>query len=218
MIRVARVVAVALMVAVIGVQRAQAQYVAGLGPFWQRAIHAGVDVGGSIPTGQFGDDFEPGWDVGGNIAVPLTPHGGIWLQGDVNYASQIVQPAVATSFGATGGRASVTSGTLNLVLNKRDYLGAVTPYLLFGGGAYWRAVQLDDYTGVGYCNDFFGYCGVYPEEPLRTRTQLAPGLDAGGGFRFRLSPVRLFVEARYNNIYTRHGNTSYVPIVFGTEW
>ena len=55
-------------------------------------------------------------------------------------------------------------------------------------------------------------------ESLCSRTELAPGVDAGGGLRFRLSPVRLFIEARYNNVYTRHGNTSFLPIVFGTEW
>jgi hypothetical protein len=217
--RVAPVVTIAMMMALVGAHRVQAQYEPNLGPFWQRPFHAGVDVGGSVPTGRFADNFQPGWDVGGNLAVPLSPHGGIWLQGDFNYAAQNVQPALASAYGASGGRASVTSGTLNLVLNKRDYLGSVTPYLLFGGGAYWRYVELDDYSGVGYCNDFFGYCGVYGVAvPVRTRTQLAPGFDGGGGFRFRIRPVRLFIEARYNSVYTRHGNTAYLPIVLGTEW
>jgi hypothetical protein len=218
-IRVARIVAIALMVGVLGAQRVQAQYGPGYGPFWQRPIHLGIDVGGSVPTGRFADNFQPGWDVGGNLAVPLTPHGGIWLQGDFNYAAQNMEPSIAAAYGANAGRASVTSGTLNLVLNKRDYLGRVTPYLLIGGGAYWRNVQLDDYAGLGYCNDYVGYCGVYGVAvPVRTRTQLAPGFDGGGGFRFRLRPVHVFLEVRYNSVYTRHGNTAYLPIVLGTEW
>jgi hypothetical protein len=189
------------------------------GPFWQRPFHAGIDIGGSIPTGQYGNSFQPGWDVGGNLALPVSPHGSIWLEADANYASELVNGATARAFGADGGGSSVTSGTLNVVLNKRDYIGRITPYILFGGGAYWRLVELNDFAGGTYCNAFYGFCGVYGTEvPVRTRSQFDPGVDAGGGFRFRLPPIRLFVEARYNAVYGRHGTTTYVPIVFGTEW
>jgi hypothetical protein len=189
------------------------------GPFWQRPFHAGIDIGGSIPTGQYGDAFQSGWDVGGNVALPVSPHGGIWIQADANYASGLVNGATARAFGADGGGSSITSGTLNLVLNKRDYIGRITPYLLFGGGAYWRLVELDDFGGGTFCNAFYGFCGVYGAQvPVRSRSQFDPGWDGGGGLRFRLPPVRLFVEARYNAVYGRHGTTTYVPIVFGTEW
>jgi hypothetical protein len=189
------------------------------GPFWQRPFHAGIDIGGSIPTGQFGTDFQPGWDIGGNIALPVSPHRSIWLQADVNYASQLATSATAQAFGADGGGSSVTSGTLNLVLNKPDYIGRVTPYILFGAGAYWRLTELNDFAGGTYCNAFYGFCGVYGATvPVRSRSQFDPGWDGGGGFRFRLPPIRLFVEARYNAVYGRHGTTTYVPVVFGTEW
>jgi hypothetical protein len=219
-IRVAGAASIALGALALGVVPATLPAQAGLGytSFWQRPVHVGLDAGGSVPTGQFASDFEPGWDIGGNVAVPVSPHGGIWIQGDVNYASQVVQPSVASAFGANGGGASLSSGTVNLVLNRRDYFGNVTPYLIFGGGVYWRYVHLDDYGAVAYCDDFIGYCGYYGAVPVRTRTQIAPGIDGGGGLRFRLRPVRFFLEARYNNLYTRHGNTAYVPIVFGTEW
>jgi hypothetical protein len=189
------------------------------GPFWERPFHAGIDVGGSIPTGQFGTDVQPGWDVGGNVALPVSPHRSIWLQADVNYVSQPVTGATSAAFGADGGGSSVTSGTLNLVLNKRDYIGRITPYIVFGGGAYWRLVELNDFGGGTYCNAFYGFCGVYGAQvPVRSRSQFDPGWDGGGGLRFRLPPIRLFVEARYNAVYGRHGTTTYVPIVFGTEW
>jgi hypothetical protein len=198
---------------------ARAQEFVDPGPFLPCPIHAGIDIGGSLPTGQFGSDFQPGWDVGGNVAVPVSPHGSIWIQADVNYASQLVSGATAAAFGADGGGSSVTSGTLNLVLNKRDYIGRITPYILFGGGAYWRLTELDDFAGGTYCNAFYGFCGVYGTQvPVRSRSQFDPGWDAGGGLRFRLPPIRLFFEARYNAVYGRHGTTTYVPIVFGTEW
>lgn len=196
-----------------------AQEYVNTGPFWDRPFHAGIDIGGSIPTGQYGNAFQTGWDVGGNVAFPLNPRGSIRLQADGNYALQLVTGATAAAFGADGGGSSVTSGTLNLVLNKRDYIGRITPYILFGGGVYWRMVELNDFAGGTYCNAFYGFCGVYGTQvPVRSRSQFDPGWDGGGGLRFRLPPIRLFVEARYNAVYGRHGTTTYVPIVFGTEW
>jgi hypothetical protein len=214
-----RAVTVVVVIAFVGAQRSEAQAGFGWGPFWQRPIHVGVDFGPSFPTGQYGGSFNPGWDVGGNVAVPISPHGGIWLQGDFNYASQLVTDATASAYGATGGGSSVTSGTLNIVLNKRDYFGNVTPYILGGGGVYGRHVELDNYAGAPYCSGFFGYCGVIGTAvPVVSRTEVGAGLDAGAGLRLALRPVRLFVEARYNNFYTHHGNTTFVPVVFGAAW
>jgi hypothetical protein len=214
-----RAAGVAVITVVVGAQGLEAQGPGAYGAFWQRPFHVGVDAGASFPTGQFGDRFDPGWIIGANVAKPLSSHGGIWLQGDFSYAAHQMAGATAADYGATGGSASITSGTLNLVLNKRDYFGRVTPYLLFGGGAYWRAVDLDNYGASAYCSAFVGFCGPYGADvPLRTRTQFTGGADAGGGLRFRLPPVRLFVEARYNTLYGHHGNTDYVPLVLGAEW
>lgn len=212
--------AVAICIVALVARPVHAQYPGVSAPFWQRPWHAGVDVGASIPTGAFSQAFDPGWDVGGNLALPISPHGAVWLQGDVNYASQSMSSSLAQAYGAAGGRASISSGTVDMVLNRRSIVwGDFTPYVLFGGGVYWRYVELDNSGAVGYCDPFLGYCGVYGlTVPVRTRTEIAPGFDAGGGFRVRLPPLRFFVEARYNNLYTRHGNTSFVPIVIGSEW
>ncbi len=216
-----RAARVALITTVVGAGAVEAQAggPGGYGEFWQRPFHAGINVGASIPTGQFGDRFQTGWIVGANLARPLSTHGGLWLQGDFSYAAHPMTAATLVDYGATGGGASLTSGTLNLVLNKRDYLGNFTPYILFGGGAYWRSTALDNYGASAYCSAFVGFCGPYGEDvPVRTRTQFTGGADAGGGLRYRLPPVRLFLEARYNTLYGHHGNTNYVPIVLGAEW
>jgi hypothetical protein len=200
-------------------QQVQAQGDAAYEPFWQRPIHVGIDIGGSFPTGQLGNAFDPGWDLGGNIAWSISPRAGLWLQADVNYGAQLVKAAMAAAYGATGGGASVTSGVLNVVFNTRDYLRHVTPYVLAGGGMYWRYIEFDNYGGSADCSPFYGACSALGVTvPVVTRTQAALGWDAGAGLRFRLRPLRLFLEARYNTAYTRHGNTTYVPVVFGTEW
>ena len=216
----ARAASMAVIVSAVAAHRSQAQAGFGYGSFWERPIHAGVDVGASFPTGQFSDAFDPGWNVGGNLAWPVNSRGDIWLQADFNFASGLVNGATLNAYDATDGGATITSGTLNVVFNGRDYWGGVSPYLLAGGGAYWRYVELDDYAGaVAYCSPFFGYCGVVGVAvPVVTRTQLAPGWDVGAGLRFRLPPLRLFLEARYNSAYTHHGNTTYLPVVFGIEW
>jgi hypothetical protein len=192
----------------------------GYGPYWQRPLHFGIDLGSSVPTGDLGQAFTPWWNLGANVAWPFTPHGGGWLQADFNYASAIPRSAVTLGYGASMGYGSITSGTVNVVLNKRDYIGNFTPYIVFGGGAYWRDVVFDSYTGGnGYCNAFVGFCGAYGAGiATRSRTQFVPGGDAGGGLRYRMPPVGLFVEARYNTIATRHGNTTFVPVVIGAEF
>ncbi len=216
-----RYVIVGWFVALAGVQTSAAQAPAGIasGPFWERPLYIGGNVGLNVPTGQYGQAFDPGWAIGLNAAWPFTPHHGAWLQADIGYAASSMTSATVASYGASAGHSNVTSGTLNVVLNKRDYFGNFTPYIVFGGGAYWRSVSLDNYTGTSYCNAFVGFCGVYGTTPAtRSRTQFVPGGDAGGGIRYRVPPFRISVEARYNTIATRHGNTDFVPVVLGVEW
>jgi hypothetical protein len=191
----------------------------GYGPFWQRPLHIGLDLGSAIPTGDLGQAFSPAWNFGANIAWPFTRHGGGWLQADFDYASEIPKSGITGGYGASTGYGSITSGTLNVVLNKRNYLGNFTPYIVFGGGAYWRAVVFDNYVGTGYCNAFVGFCGTYGGAvSTRSRTQFVPGGDAGGGVRYRLPPVALFLEARFNTLATQRGSTTFVPIVAGAEF
>ena len=157
MIGLTRCAAVVLVAGAVVSHRMAAQEITDYGPFWQRSLHAGLDIGTAIPTGTFGENFGAGWDVGGNVALPVSPHGSIWLQADGNYESNLVRGATAAAYGANGGGASLTSATLNVVLNKRDYWGNLTPYLVFGGGAYWRLVELNNFAGGTYCDAFDGF-------------------------------------------------------------
>ena len=73
------------------------------GPFWQRPLHIGLDVGSAIPTGDLGQAFNSAWNFGANVAWPFTPHGGGWLQADVNYASEGPKSAITESYAASTG-------------------------------------------------------------------------------------------------------------------
>jgi hypothetical protein len=213
-----RAMLVAAVLALLGVRPSMAQDGAEGDPFWERSPHLGVGVGISVPTGQFNQSFDAGWDIGANVAVPMTTRGDVWVQADFNYEGQLARDGMLRAYGATGGGANITSATVNVVLNAHHFVGRLTPYAIMGGGLSWRYVELDNFAGDGYCNLFIGFCGVYGSPSVRSRTQLAPGWDAGVGLRFRIWPIRLFLEARANTIYTSHGSTTFIPVVLGTEW
>lgn len=212
-------IAVVLLVTVTG-RRSDAQADSTYDPFWEHSVHVSAAAGVALPTAQFRNNFETAWDGGVTVAWPVVGHRSIWLEGAATYEGQLLTDATVSAYGARGGGASIVSGTVNVVLNAPNLvLGRLTPFVVGGGGAYWRVVELDDYGGTSACSPFIGFCGSYgPPAPERTRTQIAPGWDAGGGVRFRLSPLQLFVEARYNDMFTRHGATTFVPIVVGSEW
>jgi hypothetical protein len=186
--------------------------------FWDHPIHASAFAGGSFPTGQWRDAFEAAYDGGLSVAVPFRRGSGFWLEGHFNGQSQLMNVGTQTAFAAVGGGANILSLTLNIVANAPDLLGRFTPYVVGGGGGYSRKVEIDGFTGNTTCDPFIGFCGVYGPPANRTRTQNVLGWDVGGGFRFRVTSFRVFVEARYNTAYTRYAPTTFVPLVFGAEW
>lgn len=212
--------AVALLaVAVTRVHPAAAQDDTTADGFWEHPIHVSGSAGIAQPTGIFRNNFEAAWDGAVGLAWPVTPGSGVWIEGNANYEGQLLTDQTLRAYAARGGGANIVSGTVNLVLNKRHLLfDRVSPYVVGGGGIYSRAIELDDFAGTSACSPFIGFCGVYGMPAVRTRTQWAPGWDAGAGLRVRVSALRLFAEARYNDMYTRHGATTFVPILVGSQW
>jgi hypothetical protein len=188
--------------------------------FDARPIHFGISGGLAVPTGSFANDFNTGWNVGGNVAVPLGYKSPVWIQADFNYAQFGASNSFLNTYGATNGYEAMASGTLNLVVNLVQSYGRrpapITPYLIGGGGFYSRYVQLTNYTLSG-CDPYFG-CGFYGSNyTYQSRTETVGGWDAGAGVRFVMRPVRLFIEARYNSAITDR-TTGFVPISVGVEW
>jgi hypothetical protein len=187
--------------------------------FDARPVHFGISGGVAVPTGSFSNDFNTGWSVGGNVAIPLGYKSPVWLQFDFDHSQYGANNSTLNNFGANNGWAAMNSATANVVLNLVQSYGRrpapITPYLIGGGGFYSRYVELNNYAPTGYCNPF--YCGYYGYTRF-ARTDNVGGWDAGAGVRFVMRPVRLFIEARYNSALTSGGNTGFVPISVGVEW
>jgi hypothetical protein len=188
--------------------------------FDARPVHFGLSGGVAVPTGSFSNDFNTGWNVGGNIAFPLGYKSPVWIQLDIDHSQFGANNAVLNAFDATNGWAAVNSATFNVVLNLVQSYGRrpapITPYLIAGGGFYSRYIELSNYTYNGYCNGYYGCVGYGGS--FYSRTDNVGGWDAGAGVRFVMRPVRLFIEARYNSAVTDNGNTGFVPIKVGVEW
>lgn len=216
----ARIVALTVLLVAAGGRPSAAQVDSTSDPFWERAVHVSAAAGVALPTAQFSNNFETAWDGSVAVAWPVVGLRSIWLEAAADYEGQLLTDATVSAYGARGGGASIVSGTVNVVLNApNSVFGRLTPFVIGGGGVYWRVVELDDFAGTAACSPFIGFCGVYGSPaPERTRTQIAPGWDVGGGLRFRLSPLQVFIEARYDDVATRHGATTYVPIVVGSQW
>jgi hypothetical protein len=190
--------------------------------FDARPIHFGISGGLAVPTGSFANDYNTGWSVDGNVAVPLGYKSPVWIQADFGYSQFGASNALLNNFHATDGYAAMASGTLNLVVNLVQSYGRrpapITPYLIGGGGFYSRYVELNNYNSFGACDPFFG-CGFYGSNTrYSSRTETVGGWDAGAGVRFVMRPVRLFVESRYNSAVTDNHTTGFVPITVGIEW
>jgi len=201
---------------------ARAQYYA-MPAFDARPVHFGISGGVAVPTGTYANDFNAGWNVGGNVAFPLGYRSPVWVQVDVNHSQFGANSGLLANYGATSGWSSMNSLTGNLVFNLVQSYGRrpapITPYLIGGGGIYSRYTELDNYTYGTYCNSYYGLCSYYGSNTaLQSRTQTVGGWDAGAGVRFVMRPVRLFIEARYNSALIDHGTTGFVPISVGIEW
>lgn len=209
-----------LMLASGAAERAAAQADSGYSSFWDHPLHVSTLVGISFPAGQWRNSFESG-DYGAiAVAWPVRPASGIWLEGQFNGQSQLMTSTVQSGFQATGGGASIYSLTLNAMANQRDLLfGRVTPYIVGGGGWYYRHIELDEYAGTpSACSPFLGFCGAYGLPAVRTRAQNVLGWDFGGGLRLRLKSIWVVAETRYNSASTRYGPTRYLPVALGVSW
>jgi len=132
---------------------------------------------------------------------------------------------------------NMQSGDVNLLFKPKT-AGSARPYLVAGGGVYYRPVTVTT-PGVGYipgfCDPWWYVCypgGFVPVENVvgqRSSTDL--GMDFGGGVDFTLAEnVRLYFEARYHYIWgpevqtsvtgtdTKKANGQFLPITVGLRF
>lgn len=109
--------------------------------------------------------------------------------------------------------------TVRFSLSRR-----MTGYILGGGGYLRRTVEFTQpaLAQTLIFDPWWGYFGpalVPVNQVLGSVTSNAGALDAGAGINLPVgSGMKVFFETRYVHGFTRHSNTSLVPIIFGVRW
>jgi|SRR5215208_574719 len=157
----------------------------------QRPISFGVGGGVSLPQGDVNDAVNTGWHalVTAALGSPMQPLG---LRVDLSYSRFGFSDQVQTALGGEG-HLTTSSATLNLTYRLPKATWPVSPYLLWGLGAYRTECSL----GPG-CQSTVRY-----------------GWNFGLGANFFFLGPRTFVEARWHRTTRRGGDVHYFPLTFG---
>lgn len=168
-----------------------------------RPFKLGGALGATVPLGDFSDEADLGFHLGGLIeykptSVPVNLRGEIMyhrngLKSDF-FAGQV--PGV----GNISGNASILGFIGNALFSFGDAASTARPYAIGGIGLYRMKVS----------GDFDGFS--------ISDSQTKFGLNVGGGFTFDLSGFETFVEARYHSVFTNDRNTNFIPISFGFKF
>jgi hypothetical protein len=184
-------------------------------------FYVGFAAGASMPSGEFGNAYENGW----NVAVPIgwrPANGPLGMRLDIAYSKW----AGATLGGVKLQSAAVWDGMLDATVdmpfgaNKTSSL-----YLLGGGGLHY----FPDYGGESYSvseptnGDTTATipAGGYQLNTVVTGEKSSTtrfGLNGGAGLSFGLPHSALFVETRYVTVFTKGDRTDYWPVVAGVKW
>jgi hypothetical protein len=159
-----------------------------------RAQGAEFAIGGgvSIPTGDFGDASDIGWQ--GTAAISFVPRSmPIGFQFDGTYSR----------FGVDGPLDINTQfiyGTGNVVYKFSSSEGTrFRPYLIGGLGLYNVKAVGDDALSDASETDF--------------------GINAGAGFDFKAGGAGLFIEGRFHNVFSEGpSDAQFIPITLGIRF
>lgn len=159
----------------------------------EKPVSIGVSGGLSLPTGDFGEGLNSGYNVTGHVYFKPASLQSIRLRADVSF----------DRFSVDGLDANFR--TLGLVGNAiYDFPTAsssmIKPYLVGGLGLF----------NSKYSQSIGEIEGSSSDSNL--------GIQAGAGVAFQLSGFSTFAEARLVNIFSDNTSTRYVPIVFGVRF
>ena len=153
-----------------------------------RSLTLGVSGGLSLPTGDFTEGLESGYNLTGHVYLKPATFPSLRFRGDVSFDKWNAEANNAGSFRSLGIVANAmyefpTSGT-----------SIARPYLLGGLGAFnAKASEADD-----------------------SDTNI--GVQLGGGLNFQLSGFTTFAEAKFVNVFTDGSSLRYIPITFGVRF
>lgn len=157
-----------------------------------RKPQAGIYAGGTIPTGDFKDEANTGWHIGGMIKARVTGAVDVRLDGayskfgskDFDFTTATVASETNVAFGAL-------SAELNLGPDSAAYPGdnSISPYITGGLGMY-------RFSFKGTCS---GACTGFNGDP-DSKTKLGFSIGAGANIPLRGFPT--FAEVRYHRFGT----------------
>ncbi len=198
MIRISRLVGVALVAALPAVSQAQTATA--------RPISFGVMAGASLPVGDFGKASKTGFTIGANLLLAPTSMPALAFRGDVTYDRWKYD-----GFGSSviDGNTN-TIGVMGNVIVRSSSAMAIKPYVIAGAGLLSSSGSSSVTVG-----------GVTASTTSSRSNNL--GVQAGGGLEFQLSGFTTFVEAKFVNAFAKDGNNSrknvtWIPLTFGIRF
>lgn len=143
----------------------------------------GIEAGASVPSGDFGDEANTGFNVGANYQFMVNQFG---VGGEVKYhswgASDDMNTALETSFGS-GSEATFSAWQYDAFGIMTMPMPNATPYVKFGAGWYAPAQKLTTPAG---------------DENFSDTTF---GIVAGAGVDFNVTgPVKFGIGANYHRL------------------
>ena len=162
---------------------------------FEKNTRLGVFAGATVPTGDLGDFYNTGFNIGGMLEMKpaLSPVG---IRFDAAY-NRMAFDEQATGF---AGNASLWSISANAVLSPM----ASPVYLIGGLGLYSLS---DNYS-----------------DPLERDQTISNklGFNVGAGFRIPLTGFDTFIEARYHSMdlgdQAASSRATFIPISFGVRF
>jgi len=191
----------------------------------QEFSHFGFNIGGGFTQGiqETGTRTDLGWNARLGVGVNFNPYVGLMLNG--GYDNMGINSTTLGTYGAPGGRMSVTSVTLDPIVHLNPK-GHVDFYITGGGGLFHRYQEFTA-PSVSTVTGFDPFFGFYPvdvpsQQVLASYSVNKPGIDIGAGIAFgHRWHGKFFAEARYTRIFmgNRFANdTEYLPVTFGFRW
>jgi hypothetical protein len=147
--------------------------------------------------------------------------------------------ALIAETGASGGHAHIWSLTLDPVISLFPN-SSNDIYVTGGGGFYRKVTSFTDPEETEYCDYYYGYCEIGTVNAVVGHfSSNQGGVNIGAGYQHRLggmyhdSKMKLFVEARYVDVFTPAVNgitpnglgvttveadTKLIPVSMGVRW
>jgi opacity protein-like surface antigen len=159
-----------------------------------RPVRFGVSGGLTIPTGDFGDAVNTGYNINGLVEGKLTTVP-IALRGEFTFAHFDFDEDVLGVGGSDRLLAGIASALYYFPVRTNG--NVIRPYVIGGAGVYNFRDSPDNL-------------------PSESTTKF--GLNFGGGIEFQLTGFSAFGEVRDHIVFTDVSNTNMIPLTFGIKF